>query len=107
LEEGFADGAGDEATDGAFLSELNLAFGGVDIDVDGGGIDFEEETADGVTALHEGGVVAFVEGVVEAAVLDGTTVDEEMLFVAGGAGDSGSADETPEMEPGEVGFAEG
>lgn len=107
LEEGFADGAGDEAADGAFLAEFHLAFGRVDIDVDGGGIDFEEETADGVTTLHEGGVIALGEGVVEAPVFDGAPVDEQVLFVAGGARDTGSADQTPEMEPGEVGFAKG
>jgi len=96
--EGLADGLGDEASHGAFLPELHLALGGVDVHVHGGGVDVEEEAADGVAALHEGGVIALDQGVVEAAVLDGATVDEEVLLVAGGARDAGGADEPPEVE---------
>jgi hypothetical protein len=94
--EGVDDGVGDEAADGAFAVELHLAFGGVDVDVDLGGVEFEEEAAEGVAALHEGVVVAFEEGGVEASVFDGAAVDEEMLVIAGAAGDAWGADPAPE-----------
>ena len=104
--EGVADGLGDEAADGAFLAELHLAFGGMDVHVHGGGVDVEEEAADGEAAFHEGGVVAFEEGMVEAAVLDGAAIDEEVLLVAGRAGNAGCADEAPQVEVAEGILAE-
>ena len=105
LEEGFADGLGHHSTDGPFFPEFDLALGGVDVDVDGGGVDFEEQAADGIAALHEGGVVTFDEGVIEAAVFDGAPVDEEVLLVAGRPGGARGADQSPEPEVAGDGFA--
>lgn len=102
IAQGFANGLSDEATHAGFVAEFHFAFGGVDIDVDGGGIDFEEEAADGVAAFHEGVVVAFDEGEVDASVFDGPAIDEDMLFVACGAGDAGGADESPETNLSDV-----
>jgi hypothetical protein len=98
IEQGTTDGIGNKAADLPFVAEADFAFGGVDVDIDAGGIDLEEEAANGVAALHEAGVIAFVEGVVEAAILDGAAVDKEVLVFAGGAGDAGGADETPEAQ---------
>jgi hypothetical protein len=98
--EGVADGLGDELADGSFAVEFHLAFGGVDIDVHLAGIEFEEQAGDGVPAFHEDIVIAFDEGGVEAAVFDGTPVDEDVLVVAGGAGDAGGADPAPDADGG-------
>jgi len=70
----------------------------MDVHVHGGGIHVEEEEGDGVLALHEGGVVAFPEGVIESGVLDGAAIDEDELLGAGGAADAGLADEAPEAD---------
>jgi len=94
----FAHGLGDALADGALVVKLHLAFGRVDVHVDERGIDFEAQAADRVTALHQRRVVAFDEGKVDAAVLDGPPVDEDVLVLARGTGDAGSADEAPEAE---------
>jgi hypothetical protein len=95
LEQSVADSLGYEAADVAFAMEADFAFGGVDIDVDGGGIDLEKEAADGVTAFHQAGVVAFQEGKIEAAIFDGPPVYEQVLVLAGRARDSRGANKTP------------
>jgi hypothetical protein len=106
LEEGLAYSLGDHAANGAFFTELNLALGRVDVDVDGRGIDLEEKAADGVTPLHEGGMVPFDQGVVEAAVVDWPPVDEEVLLVARGSGSARGTDQPPQPEVAGNGFTE-
>ncbi len=106
LEEGVAYALRDHPPHRAFLAELHLALRRVDVHVDGGGVDLQEKAADRVASLHQGRVVAFEEGVVEAAVLDGAPVDEQMLFIACGAGSAGSPDQSPQSEMAGDGFTE-
>ncbi len=99
-EQSFANGLGHQAAHLAFLVELHFALGGVDVDVHGGGIDFEEEAADRETALHQGGVVAFEQGEIQAAIFHGAAVHEEMLIFTRGTRNTRRTDETPDAEEG-------
>ena len=65
-------GFDDEMADGEVVVETNFAFGGMDVDVDAGGVHLEEEDGYRIAALHEGVVVALEEAEVERAVFDGT-----------------------------------
>jgi len=96
------DGPGEQSADAVFVSKFDLLFRGVDVDVDLAWVDFEEETADREATLHEGGVVAFDEGEIEAAIFDGATVYEEILIFASGARDAGGSDESPDAQVGLV-----
>ena len=80
-EQRVAHGLGDEAADRLFFAKLHLALLRMNVHVNGGGIEFKEQAADGETAAHQRCVVAFEQGKVEAAILDRTQVDEEMLLV--------------------------
>jgi len=93
--EGIDDGFGDEAADASFAVELHLTFGGVDVDVDLAGIEFQKKAAERVATLHEGVVVAFDQGGIETAVFNRPPVDEEMLVVPGGPGDARGTDPSP------------
>ena len=52
------------------------------------GCDFQEQAADRVAPLHQGGVVAFEQGEVQPTVLHGAAVDEQVLVFASGARDT-------------------
>jgi hypothetical protein len=49
----FADGLGDGTADGHFVVEFHLAFGGVNVHVHVGWIEFDEKAADRVAAFHQ------------------------------------------------------
>ena len=76
FEQRFPDGLRRELAHFAFAMEFNFAFRGMDVDVHGGGIDFEKQTADGVASFHQGGVITFEEREIEAAIFNGATVHE-------------------------------
>jgi len=42
-----------------FPMKLHLTLGWVDVHVHGGGVHFQEQAADGVAPLHQGGVIPF------------------------------------------------
>ena len=73
----------------------HLALGGMDVDIDQGGIEFNEEAAERIAALHQHGVIALDEGEIESAVFDGASVHEEMLVVSSGTRHAGCADDAP------------
>ena len=98
IEQRLPDGLGYQATHFGFPMKLNLALGGVDVDVHGGWINFQKEAGDGVAPFHQRGVVAFKQREVKAAILHRTTVHKEVLVLAGGTGDAGRAEETPKAE---------
>ena len=102
-EQAVSDGGGDMFADGEFAVKLHLALCGVDVYVDFGGIDFQEEAADGVATLHEGSVVALEQGEVDGAIIDGTAVHEDVLILSGRAGNSRCADQSPEPEESGIG----
>src|ERR1043166_3717921 len=107
LEQGLPNGLSDEAAHFGFAMESYFAFGGMDVHVHGSRSDFEKETADRVAPFHQGGVIAFEQGEVESAIFHGAAVDERVLVLAGGPGDSWGADETPKAEEGRGGRAGG
>lgn len=72
FDDGFADPSG--------VTKADLAFGGVDIDVDLCWIDFNEEKSQGMLAFHEGGVVAFAKGEIDRAVFDSATIEKDELL---------------------------
>ena len=74
--ERLSDGVGDGCAHCVFGSEPDFAFGRMDVHVHFGRIEFEEETADGVTPFHQSGVVTFRESEVEASVFDWAAVDK-------------------------------
>ena len=89
FQEDGAHGFHDKLSDLALAMKFHLALGRVDIDVHLAGIEFQKETADRVAALHQGGMIAFDEGTVEAAVFNGASIDEEVLIGSRGAGNAG------------------
>ena len=54
----------------------------MDIHIDRRRIDFQEQTANGITPAHQGRVIALSQCKMEPAILDGALVDEEVLFIA-------------------------
>jgi hypothetical protein len=87
-----------------FASESDFAFGWMNIDIDVFGIEFEEEAADRESSLHQRGVIAFDEGVIEPAMLDRAAIHEQVLILTSGAGNSRRADQTPDPHGARVGF---
>jgi len=85
VQQGLSHGGGDDRPHGLLVSEPDLALGGMHIGVDFRGIDFQEETGDRVTSLHQRGVVSFHEREVQAPVFDRPPVHEQVLVLAGGA----------------------
>jgi len=83
--------------------KTHLTFVGVNVDIDEGRGKFEEQKADGVPADHEQSAVGFCECVLEAAVLNPATVEEEELVAACGAAESRFADVAPESDGGAAG----
>ena len=77
-----ADGLGHEASHGGFFPELHLALLRVDVHIDRCRIDFQEQTANGITPAHQGRVIALSQCKMEPPILDRALVDEEVLFVA-------------------------
>jgi len=97
------DGGEDELADGAFVAEADFAFGGVDVDVHGGGIYVEKEDRWRVTAFGDVGVVGFEDGVIEGAALHRAAIDEGDEAVPRGAALAGAAEEPAEAQiPGGV-----
>ena len=78
--------------------EFHLALGGMDVHVHGGGINFQKQAADRVTALHQRCVITFDERIIDAAILDRAAVDENELAIARRARDAGRADQTPNFD---------
>ncbi len=76
----------------------------MNVDIHTGGIDFQKQAADRVTALHQRGVIAFQEREVQAAVFHRAAIDEQMLLFPGGARQAGRTDETPEADRARPGF---
>ena len=81
-----------------FAMKPHLAFGGMNVHVHLGRVEFGEQTADRVSALHQGGVITFQQGEIKRAVLDGTAVDEQVLVLAGCTRHTGRADESPDPQ---------
>ena len=98
IEQGLADGLGNEAADFGFAMEFDLALGGVDVHVHRRRRDFQKKTANRVAAFHQGSVVAFEQGEVQAAILHRAAVDKEVLVFARRARHAGSTDEPPDAE---------
>ena len=73
----------------------------MDVHVDQGRIDFQEQAADRIAALHQRGVVALDQRQIQTAMLDGTAVDEEVLVLAGGTRNARCTDEAanPQRDP--------
>lgn len=65
--------------------KANFAFGGMNIDIDESRRQIEEEEADGVSSDHEESAVGFFKCMLQAAVLDPASVEEEELIASSGA----------------------
>lgn len=84
-EEAVAEGFEELSVELLSVLEADFAFGGVDVDVDECGRHVEEQEADGVSADHQESAVGFFQRVLEAAILDPASVEEEELIAASGA----------------------
>ena len=62
--------------------KFHFALGRMNVHVHGGGINFQKQTADRITTLHQRIVIAFDQRVVDAAVFHGPPVDENELAFA-------------------------
>ena len=92
---GFPNGLGHESAQGVFVAKANLPLLRVYVDVDGGGVNFEEETTDREPTLHEDIVVALQKREVESPILHGSLIHKQKLFVPGRAGHPRSSQKTP------------
>ena len=93
-----ARGLGDEFSDFKFAVEFHLALGRMDVHVHGGRINFQKQATHRIAAFHQRRVAAFDERVVDAAIFNGTAVDENELAVARCARDAGRADQPPNAD---------
>ena len=96
------EGEDDGLAHGGGLAEADLALGGVDVDVDRGGVEVEEEEEDGAAAGVERRV-GLAHGRVDGRGGGGAAVDEEELLGAVRAGAVGQAREAPDADAGERG----
>ena len=96
-EQCFFHGLRDEFSDFKLAVEFHLALGGMDVHVHGGGINFEKQAANRVTAFHQRVVIAFDERVIDAAIFHGTPIHENKLAITRRARDAGRADQTPDL----------
>src|SRR5690348_18204625 len=67
----------------------------MNIDVDCGRINLQEQATNGVAPFHQGGVVTLQQREVQPTVLHGASVDEQVLLIAGGSRYSRRADKAP------------
>jgi hypothetical protein len=95
LEERATDGFSDQSPNEVLLMKSHLAFRRMDIDIDFRRVQFDEQASDWIATLHQGSMISLNQGIVQAAMLDGPTVDEEVLVLARGARDARRADEPP------------
>jgi len=95
IEQRLTNSLGDQSADVRLPVESHFTLCRVDIHIHGGGIDFQEQAANGVAPLHERGVIAFKQREAQSAILHRTAIDEDMLVLAGGARNPGRAHETP------------
>ena len=59
LQQRFPNGLRDELPDGSFAMEFHFTFGRMNVHVHFRRINFQKQTADRITALHQCGVIAF------------------------------------------------
>ncbi len=85
LQQGLPDGLTHHAPHLEFAVKLHLTLGRMNVNVHIRRVEFNEQAADRVAAFHQGGVVAFEQGEIEASVLDGAAIDKEVLVFARGA----------------------
>src|SRR5437879_8053822 len=78
-----------------FLMKFYLSFGWVDVHIDRRWVDFQEQTTDGISSLHQRGVISLQQCEIQPAVFDGTTIYKKMLVFAGRAGNARRADKAP------------
>ena len=80
--EGVAHGGGEHLPDGLLVLELDLGLRGVDVHIDGGGIDIDIEEIGRLHALGNETVVGGDDGLMEIGVAHVTAVDEEEIVTA-------------------------
>jgi len=91
-EEAFADAVEHEGVNKPGVGESHLVFGRVNIDVDDGGIEFEEQEARRLTVLGHESAIGLAECMGKEAIADGSFVDKEVLPGGRRFGVFGSAD---------------
>ena len=91
-EQGFLDGLRDKFSDFKLAMKFHFSLGRMDVHVHSGGIDFEKEAADRITAFHQRRVIAFDERIVDAAIFHRSAIDENKLAVARRARNAGRTD---------------
>src|SRR5437773_944340 len=94
----FADGLDDDVADRAVIMEFHFALGGMNVDVNGCWVHFEEEATDRVAAFHKGGVIALEQCEIQRAVFNRSAIDEKVLVFASGTGNARFSDEPPDAE---------
>ena len=94
----FPNRLGDQLPDFRFAMKFHLALGRMNVYIHRRRINFQEQAADRVTALHQRRVITFDERVVESAVFHRAAVDKNKLAVARRAGNAGRAGQAPNPE---------
>ena|GEM_PF-3332497 len=102
-EEAIAEGFEELSVEQLSVLEADFAFCGMDIDVDECWWHVEEQEADGVSSDHQESAVGFFESVLEAAILDPASVEEEELIASGGAAEGRFTDVSVELDSAAVG----
>ena len=84
--EGVADGYAEVFIDESFVFEFDFLFGGVDVDINAGGVYFEEEDVERVGIWRKHIFIGAHDGMMEVARFDKALIDEEELFAPRFAG---------------------
>src|SRR6266850_2375862 len=94
-QQGFANRLSDDLPHRPFVMKLHFTLGGMNVDIHITRIDFQKKAANRVSPFHQRGVIPFEESVVEATVVYGAAVHEQMLVFPSGSRDPWLADESP------------
>ena len=94
----FPHGLSDQVPHRLLIAKSDFTFGGVDVHVHAGRIDFKEQATNRIASFHERGVIAFQQRKVQSPVFYRATIYKQVLGFSRGAGDARLADEAPDLD---------
>ena len=83
VQQRLADGLRYQLPDVTFAMKLHFAFRRMNIDVDRGGIQFQEQATNWVAPFHQSCVISFQQSKIEPPILHRPTIDEQMVILSG------------------------
>ena len=80
-----ADGFDDDALNKGVFAEADFAFGGMDVHIHAGGIDFQEEETNRITSPHERGMIGLDQPIINGPAINGARIDKAIKLAAIGS----------------------